>query len=88
MEEKKQEKAVALRYDRDRDLVPVVAAKGRGLIAERIKTIAEENGIPLQEDHALAEYLMSLDLYEEIPPELYQVVAEILAFIYSMDKKY
>jgi len=88
MEEKKYKKAVALRYDSEKDTAPVVAAKGRGLIAERIEAIAEENGIPLQEDKALADYLMSLDLYEEIPVELYAVIAEILAFVYRMDKKY
>ncbi len=88
MEEKKLEKAVALRYDQDKDTAPVVAAKGRGFIAQRIKTIAEENGIPLQEDPVLTEYLMALDVYAEIPAELYQVIAEILAFIYNMDKNF
>ncbi|MEN6350053.1 MAG: EscU/YscU/HrcU family type III secretion system export apparatus switch protein [Syntrophomonas sp.] len=85
MEEKKLEKAVALRYDREIDEVPVVVAKGRGFIAERIKEIARESGVPLKEDKELADYLMSLDLYQEIPPELYAVIAEILAFIYRMD---
>ncbi|MDD2619941.1 MAG: EscU/YscU/HrcU family type III secretion system export apparatus switch protein [Syntrophomonadaceae bacterium] len=88
MEEKKLEKAVALRYDREIDEVPVVVAKGRGLIAERIREIAIESGVPLKEDRELADYLMALDLYEEIPPELYPVIAEVLAFIYQMDKKY
>lgn len=88
MEDKKLEKAVALRYDKEIDEVPVVVAKGRGLIAERIKEVAGESGVPLKEDRELADYLMSLDLYEEIPPQLYGVVAEILAFIYRMDKKY
>lgn len=88
MEEKKLEKAVALRYDREIDEVPVVVAKGRGFIAERIKEIARESGVPLKEDKELADYLMSLDLYQEIPPELYAVIAEILAFIYRMDKNY
>lgn len=88
MEEKKLEKAVALRYDREIDEVPVVVAKGRGLIAERIKEVARESGVPLKEDRELADYLMALDLYEEIPPELYAVIAEVLAFIYQMDKKF
>ncbi len=82
------EKAVALRYQRDVDDVPVVVAKGRGLLAERIREVAEESGVPVKEDKDLADYLMALDLYEEIPPVLYAVVAEILSHIYSMDKKY
>jgi len=86
--EKKSEKAVALRYHPELESAPVVVAKGQGIIAERIKAIAEENGIPVREDRSLAEYLMGLDLYEEIPPQLYAVVAEILAFIYRMDQDY
>lgn len=85
--EKGRKNAVALRYDPIKDDVPVVVAKGRGYLAERIMEVAQENGVPLQEDKQLADYLMSLDLYAEIPPELYAVVAEILAFIYSMDRK-
>lgn len=80
--------AVALRYREGEDDVPVVVAKGRGYLAERIKDLARESGVPIQEDPQLVDYLMALDLYEEIPPQLYAVVAEILAYIYSMDKKY
>ncbi len=83
-----QKKAVALRYDRKKDAAPTVVAKGRGLIAERIESLAQENGIPVKEDKQLADYLMALDFYEQIPPELYGIVAEILAFIYRMDKSY
>ncbi len=82
------EKAVALRYNPEKDQAPVVVAQGRGYIAERIREVARESGVPLKEESELVEYLMALDLYEEIPPELYAVIAEILAFIYSMDKKY
>lgn len=82
------EKAVALRYDPEKDQAPMVVAQGRGYIAERIREVARESGVPLKEDSELVDYLMALDLYEEIPPELYAVIAEILAFIYSMDKKY
>ncbi len=81
-------KAVALRYDLEQDTAPVMVAKGRGFIAERIEEVARDWGIPLKEDAKLADYLMALDLYQEIPAELYSVVAEILAFIYSMDRKY
>jgi len=81
-------KAVALRYQPERDDAPVVVAKGRGLLAERIREVAAESGVPVKEDRDLADYLMALDLYAEIPLELYAVVAEILSHIYSMDKKY
>ncbi len=88
MKDKEIEKAVALRYDMDKDEVPVVIAKGQGLIAEKITEIASESGVPIREDKELADYLMALELYAEIPPELYTVIAEILAFIYRMDRKY
>jgi len=82
------EKAVALRYDHATDKAPVLTAKGQGAIAEKIKELAKEYGIPVEENQHLAEYLMALDLYEEIPPALYPVVAEILAFIYRTNHKY
>lgn len=89
MDNKKEiNKAVALRYQLERDDAPVVVAKGRGLLAERIREVAAESGVPVKEDRDLADYLMALDLYAEIPLELYAVVAEILSHIYSMDKKY
>jgi len=81
-------KAVALRYDPQKDEAPVVVAKGQGIIAEKIEQIAREAGIALHKDENLLEYLMALDLYQGIPPELYPVVAEILAYIYRMDRRY
>jgi len=69
--------------NREKDQAPVVVAQGRGYIAERIREVARDSGVPLKEDSELVEYLMALDLYEEIPVELYAVIAEILAFIYS-----
>jgi flagellar biosynthesis protein len=88
MEEKNSKNAVALRYQPEKDAVPLVVAKGKGYLAERIQQAARENGVPIKENKQLADYLMALDLYDEIPPELYAVVAEILAFIYSTDRKY
>ena len=81
------DKGVALRYNPDQDEAPVVVAKGRGYIAERIREIARESGVLIKEDRQLADYLMALDLYEEIPSELYPVIAEILAFIFRMNQK-
>lgn len=88
--EKKQfmDKAVALRYNQEQDEAPVVVAKGQGFLADKIKELARESGVPIKEDQQLIEYLMALDLYEEIPAQLYAVVAEVLAYIYSMNRKY
>lgn len=82
------DRAVALGYDPERDEAPRVLAKGSGIIAENIRQLAHEHGIPIHEDRQLVEYLMALDLYQEIPPEVYPVVAEILAFIYRMNQKF
>ncbi len=80
-------KAAALKYDRGRDSAPRLVAKGRGYLAEKIIEIAKERGIPIHEDRELVEILSTLDLYREIPPELYRAVAEILAYIYRVSKK-
>jgi flagellar biosynthesis protein len=89
MSDKKNEikKAVALRYASDKQQAPVVVAKGKGQIAEKIMEKAKEFGIPLQEDASLVEVLSKLDLNQEIPTELYQLVAEILSFIYRSDQR-
>jgi len=76
--------AAALAYDRIG--VPRVVAKGSGLMAKKIIEFAEEKGIPIQNNETLVEALMQVELSREIPPQLYQVVAEVLAFIYRMDK--
>ena len=80
--------AVALKYLPKADRAPKVTAKGSGLVAERIVELAKQHGIPIQEDPALVQILAQLDFYQEIPPSVYGVVAEILAFIYKMNKKY
>lgn len=80
-------KAVALRYEPNKDNAPKVVAKGRGYIADKIIQIARQHGVPLREDETLVEILSKLDLYEEIPVEIYKAVAEILAFIYRLKSK-
>jgi flagellar biosynthesis protein len=79
-------KAVALRYRAEMAEAPKVVAKGKGFVAENILQRAKEHQIPIQEDPSLVEMLSKLDVNQQIPPELYQVVAEILAFVYRMDK--
>ncbi|MBO4395876.1 MAG: flagellar biosynthesis protein FlhB [Eubacterium sp.] len=77
--------AVALKYDKDTAEAPIVVAKGADFLAERIKEIARENMIEIVEDKPLARMLYhNVDIGAEIPPELYQMVAEILAYVYSM----
>jgi len=77
----KVKKAVALRYDSEESRAPLVVAKGKGEIAEKIIKLAKEKGIPITEDKNLVEALIKLDLYEEIPPELYEAVARVIAFV-------
>lgn len=87
MTENRIKKAVALKYDRTRDHAPRVTAKGARKIAERIIELAREKGIPITEDPDLVAALMKLDIEEQIPEELYKVVAEILAFAYRLNRK-
>ncbi|MBO8162410.1 MAG: EscU/YscU/HrcU family type III secretion system export apparatus switch protein [Brevibacillus sp.] len=86
-EETKRKQAVALRYQAGVTDAPTVVAKGKGYVAENILQKAKEHQIPIQEDPSLVEVLGKLDLNQQIPPELYQVVAEILAFVYRLDKR-
>ena len=83
----KRRKAATLRYDLDRDNAPIVSAAGKGYVAEEIIKLAEDNNIPIIEDSTLVEILAELNINEHIPEELYQVVAEVFAFIYQTDKK-
>ena len=80
-------KAVALKYDQEKDNAPRVVAKGRGEIAEKIIAIAKAHNLPLYEDKNLIQILEALELEAEIPPELYRAVAEVLAFIYRLNGK-
>jgi flagellar biosynthesis protein len=64
----------------------MILATGRGPIAEEIMRVAEENRIPLYEDPELADLLTKLELDTEVPPELYVLVAEVLFFVYQLDR--
>jgi len=86
MEEKqKLKQAIALEYNPS-DEAPRVIASGRGILAEKIIEKAQESNVPIHRDDKLADTLSRLDIGEMIPPELYEVVAEILVFVDSMDK--
>lgn len=83
--EEKIKQAIALEYDPN-DEAPRVIASGKGTLAERIIEKAKESDVPVHRDDKLAETLSRLEIGETIPPELYEVVAEILVFVDAMDK--
>ena len=70
-------KAVALRYDENKEAAPVIVASGLGYVAEKIVEIANDNEIPVYEDNSLATVLTQLELGTEIPEELYQAIVDI-----------
>lgn len=74
--------AAALRYDPQKGGAPEVLAAGKGLIADKIITLGRENGLPIYNDPVLAAALAEVDPGNEIPPELYTLVAQVLAYIY------
>ena len=85
---KRPKSAVSLRYDSSRDMAPKVTSKGKGLVAEKIIALAKENKIPIKEDPDLVEVLSQVEVDQDIPPAIYHVVAELLAFVYQLNKNY
>ena len=83
--EQKPELAVALRYDRDSQIPPYVTAKGRDRIAQQIKLLAEEHGVPVRKDADLVEVLNALDVNTPIPVPLFAAVAEVIASLYNLN---
>ena len=84
-QKKKVKQAVALEYDPAYD-APKIVATGVGAVADRIIEKAKESNVPVHRDDKLADTLSKLEIGECIPPELYEVVAEILVFVDQMDK--
>ena len=78
-------RAVAMAYGSE-DGAPRVVAKGSGVTADAIISLARESGVYVHQSPELVNLLMQVDLDSEIPPELYQAVAEILAWLYAMDQ--
>lgn len=83
----KRKKAVALSYEQNMDDTPKVTASGKGYLAEEIIEKAHGHDIPIIEDPSLVELLGELNINEQIPEELFQVVSEVFAFIYRTDKQ-
>lgn len=81
-------RAVALRYRAGEDAAPRITASGSGPVAERILELAREHGLPMREDPDLVEALAVLDLGTMIPPELYEMIAEVLAWAYRANSSF
>lgn len=77
------QKAVALKYDTNKNSAPVVVASGMGYMAEKIIEIANENGVPVYEDNSLATILTQLELGSQVPEELYKTIVDI--YIYFLN---
>jgi len=88
MEKNKGKKqAVALGYDIKKDSAPRIIASGQGIVAENIIKTAEENEIAQHQDEKLVKELIQFKVGTEIPPELYEVVAQILVFVETVDRE-
>ena len=81
-------KAAALKYDLGNDSAPVVVASGYGSIAEKIISIAEQQGIPVYRDDSVSSMLCMLDVGKTIPPELYEIIAKLYCSILVSAAKY
>ncbi len=83
--EKKEKTAVAIAYEPG-EAAPKILATGKGAVAEKIIEKAKESDVPLYKDNKLADTLSKLQIGDMIPPELYEVVAEVLVFVDDMDR--
>jgi flagellar biosynthesis protein len=86
--EKRITRAAAISYDPSEQDVPVLAAFGEGYLAEKIVSIAKESGIPVLPDPSLSSMLAKLSVGDDIPTELYEAVAKVLAFVSEVDRTY
>lgn len=80
--------AAVIKYDEEAGKAPVVVAHGKGHVAKQIIDFAKENNIQMQEDSALVANLLDMDLGDNIPPQLYSVMAEVLLLIEKIEKNY
>jgi len=85
---KKKTSAVSIQYEKGENGAPKVTAKGQGLVAEKIIAMAEEQNIPIKSDKDLMALLEKIDVGQEIPESLYKIVAELLAWVYTLNKEY
>lgn len=85
MGNKARKQAAALKYDAMKDKAPYIVGLGQGAVAENMLKIAKEKDIPVVEDSSLAAALHKLGIGDDIPEELYQVIAEVLVFVSKLD---
>ena len=85
---RKKTSAVSIQYNKDDNGAPKVTAKGQGWVAEKIIAMAEEQNIPIKSDKDLMALLEKIDVGQEIPESLYKIVAELLAWVYTLNKEY
>lgn len=85
---KTRDKAVALEYDADKDTAPRVTARGQGLVAQQIVSLAFASGVRVREDSELVDILNELDVDSVIPLEAFSAVAEILSYVYQANAVY
>ena len=83
----KPKQAVAIVYDQNVDNAPRISAKGAGFVADNIIKLGLQHSVPIYQNKTLASMLMALEIDHEIPPELYKVIAEVLAYIYRLDQR-
>ena len=81
------EKAVALKYDKEKSLAPLISAKGEGFTAQNIIKIAKLHDIPIKKDEDLVELLSHIEVDREVPPEMYKAIAEVFSYIYKLTNK-
>ncbi|NRA85535.1 MAG: EscU/YscU/HrcU family type III secretion system export apparatus switch protein [Gammaproteobacteria bacterium] len=86
MKEKSQKRVIGLKYDQKS--APKVIAKGYGALAHELIAIAQENDVMIHQDEALSQFLNTLELGQEIPRELYIVIAELIAFAFVLQGKF
>jgi len=84
----KKKQAAAIRYNPDQGNAPVLTARGEGHMAEKILEIAREENIPVIEDPVFTGQLMAMEPGSELPEELYEAAARIIAFVWRMREEY
>lgn len=86
-ERKKRKRAVALGYDLQKDFAPKIMAKGQGMVADNMVKKAQEHDVVVYENERLVKELLQFEIGTEIPEELYEIVAQVLVFVESVDKE-
>jgi flagellar biosynthesis protein len=80
--------AAVIKYDKEQGKVPTVVAHGSGLVAQKIIETAKQNHIQLQEDSTLVANLLQVDLGDSVPPQLYEVIAEVFILLEKLNQVY